>query len=60
MLSFDLGLLLRHLEPTAAPRIVREAPDQLGYTLTREPLLSVMSRDEWADLERSALERRAA
>jgi hypothetical protein len=57
--SIDLAALLSLLGPARAPRVVREVPDQLGYTLAAEPLLAVMSRAEWEALEQSALGDRA-
>ena len=38
------------------PKRVIEDPDGLGYRLAEEPLLQVLSADEWRALEAAALE----
>jgi hypothetical protein len=35
--------------------MIRESPDELGYTLAVEPLLDVMPEAEWRRLERAAI-----
>jgi hypothetical protein len=39
----------------AVPKVVVEDPEGLGYRLAEEPLLAVLSADEWHALEQAAL-----
>jgi hypothetical protein len=49
------SVLGRLIPPDAPRRVVREAPDELGYTLAVEPLLDVMPAAEWRRIEHAAL-----
>ncbi|MBI5104974.1 MAG: hypothetical protein HZB46_08325 [Solirubrobacterales bacterium] len=48
------ALLDRLVGPSAAPRVIHERPDELGYELRADPLLDLLPEEEWRAMERRA------